>query len=91
MVDYTSPALCTLPVTPFPADIIFSERGNDGMTPCAVRRYWRSNDHFCSERVIVHCQWGRRQPLPTDRRCDLSSTCRRRTEPQTSATCTNIW
>jgi len=26
IIDYTSPALCT-PVTPFPADPIFSERG----------------------------------------------------------------
>jgi len=30
IVDYTSHALCTS-ITPFPADPIFSERGNDGM------------------------------------------------------------
>jgi len=35
IVDYTSPALCT-PVTPFAADPIFSERGSDGMIPCAA-------------------------------------------------------
>ena len=35
IVDCTSPALCT-PVTPFPADPIFSERGSDGMIPCAA-------------------------------------------------------
>jgi len=29
-----------------------------------------------------------RHPLPADRQCDLSSTCRRRTEPRTQATCT---
>ena len=32
IVAYTSSALCT-PVTPFPADPIFSERGSDGMIP----------------------------------------------------------
>jgi len=35
IIDYTSPALCT-PVTPFPADPIFSKRGSDGMIPCAA-------------------------------------------------------
>jgi len=35
IIDYTSPALCT-PVTPFPADPIFSERVSDGMIPCAA-------------------------------------------------------
>jgi len=35
IVDYTSSALCT-PVTPFTADPIFSERGIDGMIPCAA-------------------------------------------------------
>ena len=78
MLDYTSPMLCT-PFTPFPADPIFSKHSSDGMIPCAARRYWRSNGPFCSKHVIVHCQWGRK-PLPTDRRCGLSSTCRRRTE-----------
>jgi len=29
-VDYTSPALCT-PITPFPADPIFTERSSDGV------------------------------------------------------------
>jgi len=52
------------------------------MIPCATRRYWRSNDPFCSERVIVHYQWGRK-PLPADRRCRLSSTGQRRSEPRT--------
>jgi len=97
IVDYTSPALCT-PVTPFQADPIFSERGSDGMIPCAARHYnnnnnnlicippecqrlqRRSNDPFCSESVIVHCQWGRKR-LTADTRCGLLSTCRRRTEP----------
>ena len=32
IIDHTSPALCT-PVTPFPADPIFSKRG---MIPCAA-------------------------------------------------------
>jgi len=41
---------------------IFSERGSDGMIPCVALRYWRSNDPFCSECVIVHCQWGRKRP-----------------------------
>ena len=35
LVDYTSTALCT-PVTLFPADPVFSERGSDGMIPCAA-------------------------------------------------------
>jgi len=35
IVDYTSPVLCT-PVTPFPADPIFSKHSSDGMIPCAV-------------------------------------------------------
>ena len=35
IVDYASHAMCT-PVTPFPADPIFSERGSDGMIPCAA-------------------------------------------------------
>jgi len=35
IVDYTSSALY-IPVTPFPADPIFSERGSDGMIPCAA-------------------------------------------------------
>jgi len=29
-----------------------------------------------------------RHPLPADRRCCLSSTCRKRTEPRTRTTCT---
>jgi len=89
IVNYTSPALCT-PVTPFQADPIFSERGRDRIIPCAAWRYSRSNDPFRSERVIVHCQWGRK-PLPGDKRCGLSSTCWRRTDPRKWATCTKIW
>jgi len=85
-VDYSSPALCT-PVTPFLADPIFSECGSDGMIPCAAWHYWRLNDPLCSERVIVHCQWGRK-PLPSNRQRGLSSICRRRTEKRTWATCT---
>ena len=57
------------------------------MIPCAACHYWRSNDPVWSECVMVHCQWGRK-PVPGDRRCGLSSTCRRRTEPRTCATCT---
>jgi len=37
----------------------------------------------------VHCQCGRKS-LPGDRRCGLSSSCQRRTEPWTSATCTKM-
>ena len=36
--------------------------------------------------LIIHFQW-RRKPLPGNRQCGLSSTCRRRTEPWTQATC----
>jgi len=57
------------------------------MIPCAAWHYWRSNDPFYSERVIVHCQWGRKF-LPDDRRCGLPQTCRRRTDPRIWATCT---
>jgi len=35
IADNTLPALCT-PVTPFPADPIFRERGSAGMIPCAA-------------------------------------------------------
>jgi len=38
-------------------------------------------------RRYMHCQWGRK-PLPVDKRCGLSSTCQRRTELRTEATCT---
>ena len=31
IMDYTLPTLCT-PITPFPADPIFSKHGNEGMT-----------------------------------------------------------
>ena len=41
-----------------PADPIFSERGSDGMIPCAAWRYWR-----CSQRVIVHVN-GEENPFP---------------------------
>ena len=68
-IDYTSPALCT-PVTPFPADPISAKRRNDPLC-CMTLTYSRSNDPFCSERVIVHCQWGRKSH-PGDRRCGLS-------------------
>ena len=60
---------------PFPADPIFSERSRDRMIPFAASE--------------LQCQWGRK-PLPGDRRCGLSSSCRRRTEPRTYATCTKI-
>ena len=56
------------------------------MIPCAAWRCRRSSDPFCSQRVIVHCQWGRK-PLPADRQCGLSTTCQRRTEPWIWATC----
>ena len=50
-----------IPITPFPADPI------------------------CSERVTMHCIWGRKPPkllLPLG----ISSPCRRRTEPRPEAT-----
>ena len=38
-------------------------------------------DPICSERVTVHCQWGRKPPkLPLP--LGISSPCRRRTEPR---------
>jgi len=61
IVDYTSPALCTpvmigvagKGVNPFPAEVICSERGSDGMIYSAARRYWRSSDLFAA----IVLQW----------------------------------
>jgi len=47
IVDYTFPMLCT-PVTPFPADPIYSKCGSDGISPCAAWCYWRSNGPFAA-------------------------------------------
>jgi len=51
---------------------------------CTLRSYNKAIVDYTAH--AVHS----RHPLPADRRCGLSSTCRRRTEPQTSATCTKI-
>jgi len=72
---------------PFSANSLFRKRGRDGMI---LVLHYVIGDPFCSERVIVHCQW-RRKPLPANRRCGLSSTCRRRIETRTWTTCTKIW
>jgi len=42
---------------------------------------------LCCTQCTMHCQWGRK-PLPGNKRCGQSSTCRRSTEPRTQAVCT---
>jgi len=47
---------------PVLSDNICSEPSSDGMIPSAARRHWLSNDPFCSKRVTLHCQWGKKTP-----------------------------